>query len=103
MLRVFVSCLLVAGIVSTQHGSRKDAEACASKADPQFQHHSSTQTQLPLQTPRVHQRERPAAQLHREAIPQNAIYFKFDISILFLNLLGNMVWKVPFSDAELQL
>ncbi len=52
------NCMCVMGaaaqLVSTQHGSGEDAEAGASEADPQQQHHGFAQTQLPLQTPRVH-------------------------------------------------
>lgn len=48
-------CVMCAAaeLVSTQHGSREDAEAGAFEADPQQQHHGFTQTQLPSQTARV--------------------------------------------------
>lgn len=56
-----------AGLVSTQHGSGEDAEAGAPEADPQQQHGGVAATRLTGPTPAVVQRERPAAQPHREA------------------------------------
>lgn len=56
-----------AGLVPPQHSSGEDAEAGAPEADPQQTHHGLAETQLPFQTPKPVQRERPAAQLHCEA------------------------------------
>lgn len=65
-----VSCdaYATAGLVPPQHSSGEDAEAGAPEADPQQPHHGLAETQLPLQTPGLLQRERSAAQLRCEAI-----------------------------------